>query len=68
MRGVRNHFDDEGLDRLYRETPRGVERTQEEIAIAAGSDRRAIWWIEHNALRKIGLELQRRGLTPEILM
>jgi DNA-directed RNA polymerase sigma subunit (sigma70/sigma32) len=67
MRGYKNPFDDDGLDRLYRQTPRGVEQTQDEIAIAAGARRQTIHYIEHRAMQKIRVELERRRITREAL-
>jgi hypothetical protein len=67
MRGYKNPFNDEGLDRLYRETHRGTIRTQREIADAAEAQHQTIFYIEQQALKKIRLELERRGITREAL-
>jgi hypothetical protein len=67
MRGIKNPFDDEGLDRLYRSTPRGLIRTHREIADAAGAKFQTIFYIEQQALKKIRAEFDRRRITPEVL-
>ncbi len=58
----RKRFNDEGLDDLYRATPRDEVRTIGEIAKAAGVERMTIWIMERRALAKIRAEMQRRGV------
>ncbi len=44
---------DAGLELLSRATPRGMIRTQEEIAYACGCSRGYIWAVEREALKKL---------------
>jgi DNA-directed RNA polymerase sigma subunit (sigma70/sigma32) len=69
MTGVRNGVDlpedgsiDAGLLLLSLVTPPGHERTLEEIAIACGYLRQKIYYIEQQALKKLRVEFERRGL------
>lgn len=61
-RSRRRDFDDEGLDRLFRETPPGVERTLQEIADSAHCLRQKIYYIEQQALKKIRAGYARYGI------
>ena len=56
-----NRFDDEGLEKLYRSTPPGEERSLSEIARAAGVCRQQIYNIEKRALAKLRQEFEKRA-------
>lgn len=51
---------DAGLLLLELATPRGVERTQDEIAFVCGCSKQNIQGIEYRALKKIKAEFERR--------
>lgn len=54
---------DAGLALLLLATPRGIERSQEEIAFVCGCTLQNIQGYEYRALKKIKAEFERRGLA-----
>jgi transcriptional regulator len=62
LRGLRDGSVDAGLAMLALVTPRGVTRSQEEIAAACGCSVQNIQHIERRALKKIRAAFERRGL------
>ena len=76
MRGIKKFSDeitledgglDAGLMVLSAVTPRGVERSLEEIAFVCGCNRQDIWHIENRAKRKIKAELEKRGIDSSFV-
>lgn len=56
-----------GLLLLLQATPRGIERTQAEIAFVCGCSLQNIQAIEHRALKKIKAEFERRRIYNEAI-